>query len=152
VDPSSRPGLNVARWSGFGWPPSWTRPVSVRYTNRDGIVRVRDEVSGIKAVLAAGEVRKLRRRINDRLDVIAAEGRPAGSRPFGYAHGLDADDGKTYVIVAEQAEVIRWAADRVLDGWSLANIAAELRGRGLRAGTVARSAPMPCAAWSPTRP
>jgi DNA invertase Pin-like site-specific DNA recombinase len=59
------------------------------HTNRDGIVRVRDEVAGIKAVLNAGEVRKLKARVNDRLNAIAAEGRPAGSRPFGYRHAND---------------------------------------------------------------
>jgi len=37
------------------------------HTNRDGVVPVRDEVAGIKAMLNAGEVRKLKRRVNDRL-------------------------------------------------------------------------------------
>jgi DNA invertase Pin-like site-specific DNA recombinase len=102
------------------------------HTNRDGIVRVRDEVAGIKAVLNAGEVRKLKARINDRLAAIAADGRPPGSQPFGYAHAKDENGGKTYEIVPEQAEAIRWAAEKVLTGWSLENIATELRARGLR--------------------
>jgi DNA invertase Pin-like site-specific DNA recombinase len=102
------------------------------HTNRDGIVRVRDEVAGIKAVLAAGEVRKLKRRINDRLDAIAAEGRPAGSVVFGYRHALDAAGAKTLEPIPEQADVIREAAQKVVGGWSLSNIAAELRARGLR--------------------
>jgi site-specific DNA recombinase len=109
-----------------------TAGITELHTNRDGLVRVRDEVAGIKAVLAAGEVRKLKRRINDRLDAIAAEGRPPGSKPFGYVHGVDEDGGKTYAVVPEQADAIRWAADKVLSGWSLANITAELRARGLR--------------------
>jgi len=104
------------------------------HTNRDGLVRVRDDVAGIKAVLAAGEVRKLKRRVNDRLAENAANGQPPGSRPFGYAHGVDAEGNKTYALVAEQAEAIRWAAEKVLDGWSLSNVAAELHGRGLRGG------------------
>lgn len=104
------------------------------HTNRDGLVRVRDEVAGIKAVLAAGEVRKLRRRVNDRLDEIAADGRPSGSRPFGYSHGLDEHGGKTYVIVQVQAAAIRLAAEQVLAGWSLTHIAAQLRDRGIRGG------------------
>ena len=54
------------------------------HTDRDGIVRVRDEVAGIKAVLAAAEVRKLKRRVNDKLAELAALGRPAGGVPFGY--------------------------------------------------------------------
>ncbi|HZO66339.1 MAG TPA: recombinase family protein [Kribbellaceae bacterium] len=102
------------------------------HTNRDGTVRVRDEVAGIKAVLAAGEVRKLRRRVNDRLAEIAAEGRPAGARPYGYRHTLDEQGKKTLAIVDEQAAVIRDAAEKVLAGWSLARVAAVLDGQGLR--------------------
>ncbi|MEV0642751.1 recombinase family protein [Streptomyces sp. NPDC050619] len=101
------------------------------HTNRDGVVRVHDEVAGIRAVLNAGEVRKMKKRVNDRLAENAAQGRAAGSKPFGYGHGVDESGSKTYVIIPEQAEAIRWAAEKVLDGWSLANIAAELRARGL---------------------
>ncbi|WP_406306264.1 recombinase family protein [Streptomyces sp. NBC_00885] len=99
------------------------------HTNRDGIVRVRDVVAGIKAVLNADEVRTLKKRINDTLDSRAADGRPPGSTPFGYRHAQDGEGGKTYVVVPEEAEAIQWAAARVLDGWSLANIARELRAK-----------------------
>ena len=51
---------------------------------------------------------------------------------FGYEHGVDENGGKTLHIVPEQAEAIRWAADRVLSGWSLSNVAAGLRERGAR--------------------
>lgn len=102
------------------------------HTNRDGIVRVRDEVAGIKAVLNAGEVRKLKRRVNDKLDELAAQGRPAGGAFFGYKRIEDANRGKTLEIVPGQAEAIRWAAGAVLMGWSLTNISAELRRRGHR--------------------
>lgn len=101
------------------------------HTNRDGIVRVRDEVAGIKAVLAAAEVRKLRKRVNDRLPEVAAAGIPAGGTVFGYRHAKDAEGNKTLEQIPEQADAIRWAADKVLAGWSLSNIAAELRSRGL---------------------
>lgn len=101
------------------------------HTSRDGIVKVRDEVAGIKAVLNAGEVRKLKQRVNDTLAARAAEGRPAGVTPFGYERARDADGGKTYRIVPAQAAEIRKAADRVLAGWSLANIAADMRARGV---------------------
>ncbi|WP_432886782.1 recombinase family protein [Kribbella sp. CA-245084] len=101
------------------------------HTNRDGIVRVRDEVAGIKAVLNAGEVRKLKKRVTDRLAEVAASGRPPGGTVFGYRHTKDAEDNKTLEIIPEQADAIRWAADQVLAGWSLTNIAAELRARGL---------------------
>lgn len=102
------------------------------HTNRDGIVRVQDEVAGIKAVLGAGEVRRLKRRINDTLAEKAALGEPAGSRPFGYRHGRLADGTKTYVQVPAEAAAVRQAAEWVLSGWSLSNIAAQLRERGLR--------------------
>lgn len=106
--------------------------ISELHTNRDGIVRVRDEVAGIKAVLGAGEVRRMKRRINDKLADQAAQGVPAGSRPFGYRHGTLADGTRTYVQVPAEAAALRQAAEWVLSGWSLSNIASELRGRGLR--------------------
>ncbi|MGH3467342.1 MAG: recombinase family protein [Thermocrispum sp.] len=102
------------------------------HTNRDGVVRVRDDVAGIKAVLGAGEVRRLKRRINDTLAEKAAQGEPPGSRPFGYKHATMQDGTKTYAEVLAEADAIRQAAAWVLDGWSLSNIAAELRKRGLR--------------------
>jgi DNA invertase Pin-like site-specific DNA recombinase len=44
------------------------------HTDRDGIVRVGDAVAGIKAVLAAEEVRRMRRRVKDKKDELRAEG------------------------------------------------------------------------------
>lgn len=101
------------------------------HTNRDGIVRVRDVTASIKAVLNADEVRKLKRRVNDRLDENAANGRPAGSRPYGYVHGVNDRGEKTLIVVDEEAAVIREAADRFLSGWSLTNIARDLTNRGV---------------------
>ncbi|MFG2678291.1 recombinase family protein [Streptomyces sp. NPDC048392] len=101
------------------------------HTNRDGVVRPRDEVAGIRAVLNAGEVRKLKKRVNDTLRERAAQGRPPGSKPFGYEHGLTKTGEKTYAVVPREAEAIRWAAGRVLDGWALENIARGLREQGL---------------------
>jgi site-specific DNA recombinase len=101
------------------------------HTSRDGIVRVRDEVAGIKAVLAASEVRKLTARINARLDSNAELGQPAGSRPFGYRHGVNDQGVKTLLVVEDQAEALRQSAERVLAGWSLSHVAAELVAQGL---------------------
>jgi len=109
-----------------------TAGITELHTDRDGIVRVHDEVSSIKAVLASAEVRKLRRRVNDRLAALAEEGRAPGSRPFGYVHAVDEQGRKTYAVVPEQAAAIRFAAEKVLAGWSLTNIARELRARGVR--------------------
>lgn len=102
------------------------------HTDRDGIVRVRDEVAGIKAVLAAAEVRKLKRRVNDKLDELAAIGRPAGGRYFGYRRVVDDQGVPTLEVVPEQAEAIRWAADAVLSGWSLTSIGRRLNQDGHR--------------------
>jgi site-specific DNA recombinase len=104
------------------------------HTGRDGIVRVADDIAGIKAVINAGEVRKMKKRVNDRLADNAAQGLAAGSLPFGFRHALDGKGGKTYEQVPGQAGAIRWAADRVLSGWSLASVAAALRAQGLDGG------------------
>jgi site-specific DNA recombinase len=102
------------------------------HTNRDGIVRVSDEVAGIKAVLAASERRKMLRRLHDTLAEKAAKGEPPGVRPFGYMHAMKDDGTRTYEVVPQQAEAITFAAEKVLAGWSLASIAADLEGRGVR--------------------
>jgi len=101
------------------------------HTRREGIVRVGDVVAGIKAVLNAFEVRQMKGRLMDKLDEIAALGRPPGSRPFGLRHAVNDNGDKTYALVPEEAEAIRWAAVRVLAGWSLSSVAAALRERGL---------------------
>lgn len=101
------------------------------HTDRDGIVRVGDDAAGIKAVLNAGEVRRLRRRVNDALDHIAAEGRPGGAHPFGYRNTRNERGEAVLEVVPDQAEVITWAAGRILAGWSLNAVAAELAARGV---------------------
>jgi site-specific DNA recombinase len=106
--------------------------ISEVHTNRDGIVRVRDEVAGIKAVLAAGEVRKLKRRVKDRLDEIAAQGRPHGGQTFGYRRAVDEDGGKTLAIVPDEAKILTEAASKILVGNSLSAVAAGLTDRGIR--------------------
>lgn len=101
------------------------------HTDRDGIVRVRDEVAGIKAVLNAAEVRKLRRRVLDTLAEKARQGEPSGARPYGYVRATTGDGVKTLAIIEEQAAVIREAAARILAGWSLGAVAADLAARGI---------------------
>jgi DNA invertase Pin-like site-specific DNA recombinase len=116
------------------------------HTKRDGIVRVTDEVAGIKAVLAAGEVRKMKRRVNDKLDARAAAGVPPGVRPFGYTPEGTRED-RTYVIVPEQADAVRFAAGKVLDGWSLSAIAAVLDGQGLHGVHGGKITPQAVRGW-----
>ncbi len=101
------------------------------HTDRDGIIGVRDEVAGIKAVLNAAEVRKLKRRIRDKHADLAAAGRPGGGVAYGYRSALDDSGAKTLAIVPEQAAVIRECADWILDGWSLGRVADTLHERGL---------------------
>jgi len=102
------------------------------HTNRDGIVRVRDAVAGIKAVLAADEVRKLKKRVNDRLAELAAEGRPAPG--IGYAHqrAVDQNGNKILVLDKERSKIVQETAERVLAGWGLISIAKDLDERGIR--------------------
>jgi site-specific DNA recombinase len=102
------------------------------HTNRDGIVRVRDEVAGIKAVLAASEVRKMKKRVNDRLSANAANGQPQGGLTFGYVHARNEAGEKTYAPDPERAEALRLAADRWLAGWSQENIARAMRDAGIK--------------------
>jgi site-specific DNA recombinase len=106
--------------------------ISELHTNRDGIVRIRDAVAGIKAVLAADEVRKLKKRVNDRLDEIAAEGRPAAGIHFAHRRAVDQDGNKILVLDEDDAAIVREVAERVLDGWGLITIAHDLDARGVR--------------------
>jgi site-specific DNA recombinase len=110
------------------------------HTRRGGIVRPGDVVSGVMAVLNAHEIRQLRERLMDRLDTNASLGQPPGSKPFGYCHG-EVDGVKTYVQIPEQAEAIRWAAEKVLAGWSQTAIADALNQRGLAGAHGGRIVP-----------
>jgi DNA invertase Pin-like site-specific DNA recombinase len=106
--------------------------IDVVHTTRDGLVRMVDVSSELRAVVMGDEVRRLTRRVRDKLGELAAEGRPRGGRTFGYRSGVDEQGRKALVIEPAEADAIRWAADAVLSGWSLTNVAAELGRRGLR--------------------
>lgn len=101
------------------------------HTRRDGIVRVGEEVAGIKAVLAAAEVRRIKRRVNDRLEANAEKGRPPGGRIYGYRRVVNDAKEKTLTIDEDEAAIIRQCAERILAGWSLATITADLNVRGV---------------------
>ncbi|MBX3313838.1 MAG: recombinase family protein [Actinobacteria bacterium] len=88
-------------------------------------------VGRILAAVDAEEVERLRARVVERLDTLAAEGRPPGGPSYGYDRSTD-DNGRKVLIVNEaEADVIREMADRVLAGWSLTRIAADLSERGV---------------------
>jgi hypothetical protein len=71
-------------------------------------------------------------KVNEKLDALAAQGRPAGSVVFGYKHSTDGEGRKVLKLVAKQAAAIRFAAESALAGWSLSNIAKHLDAEGLR--------------------
>ncbi len=105
--------------------------IEVVHTNRDGIVRVGDEVAAIKAVLAAAESRKIKARIRPALDKRAQWGVPSGGKTFGYEHVARKGEPKTLAVVPAQAEAITWAAEKILAGWSQTDVADQLARRGL---------------------
>lgn len=101
------------------------------HTDRDGVILVHDDVAGIKAVLGAGEVRRLKRRLKDKYADEAARGLPPTCRTFGYRLVREKRGKRRYEQIPAEAEAIRWAAEAVLSGWSLESCAAEWRKRGL---------------------
>lgn len=107
--------------------------ISELHTRRDGIVKMGDVVAGIKAVLNANEIRVIKARVKDKHDSRAAKGVPPGALPFGYKVAGTREQ-RTYEIVPEQAKTIRFAAECVLLGWSLARIVTELRKQGVVSG------------------
>lgn len=112
--------------------------ISEVHTRRDGIVVVSDVVAGIRAVLNAYETRKLKQRVNDRLQANAELGTPSGATVFGYRRALKPPTTehpkgvKTLVQDKSEAAIVREAAGRVLAGWSLASIATDLNTRGIK--------------------
>lgn len=101
------------------------------HTGHDGIVRVGDEVAGIKAVLAAAELRRIQARVRAKHEALAAQGRPRGGREFGYRPGRDPQGRATLEVHEDEAAHVRWAAGAVLAGWSLSSVAEELNARGV---------------------
>jgi site-specific DNA recombinase len=96
------------------------------HTDRDGVIRVRDDIAGIKAVLGAGEVRRMKRRLKDHMTDLADQGRPRHGSVYGYTHGVNAQGDKTLEIEPVEAFVIRWMAESLLAGWPMAGIARTL--------------------------
>jgi DNA invertase Pin-like site-specific DNA recombinase len=100
------------------------------HTRRDGLVRLDDIGSDVRAIVNARYVAELKQKTRDKAEMLAREGRPPGAVVFGYRHGLDDQGRKALHIVEEQADAVRWAAGAVLSGWSLTAIADELTDRG----------------------
>lgn len=126
--------------------------IGALHTHRDGVVDVRSAMAGIKAVLNAEEIRKMTRRINDRLADNAAQGLPAGSPRMGYRQTTNDDGARTFAVVESEADLIRECAARLLDGWSLTAIARDIQARGVTGPRSGRVGPRHVHNWvtSPT--
>lgn len=102
------------------------------HTKRDGVIRVDDDVAAIKAVLGAGEVRRVKRRVHDKNRDAAMRGLPPGGKTFGYKRVRTLGGVRTLAFEEEQAEALRWAADMVLNhGWGMHRVAEGIRARGI---------------------
>lgn len=98
--------------------------------------RLDDRLStGLDALLAERESDLTRERILRSVRANAAEGRPHGKRPYGYARKYDATTGELLrqIIREDQAAVIREAARRFLAGESTYAIASNFNIRGISA-------------------
>jgi DNA invertase Pin-like site-specific DNA recombinase len=122
------------------------------HTRRDGLVRLDDIGSDVRAIVNAQYVADLKKKIRDKSAELAREGRPTGAIVFGYRHGVDELGRKALHVVPEQADAVRWAADAVLSGWSLTAVADELTERGHRGaqGARLRTSSVRCLLTSPT--
>ena len=70
------------------------------HTRRDGLVRLDDIGSDVRAIVNARYVADLKKRIRDKSAELAREGRPSGAVVFGYRHGLDERGRKALHVVA----------------------------------------------------
>lgn len=107
------------------------------HTYHDGVRALDDLGTDVDALMNHREVRKLRKRVNAKLDEIATQGRPSGGRCYGYRHVDEADPDKpgrtrkALEVVDEQAEILREVAGRILVGETRSTIAKDLAGRGV---------------------
>lgn len=100
------------------------------HTKRNNVVEVGGVVGDILAILSSNEKKTFLKRLRDNLAEKAVMGQPGGVRPFGYEHHRNDDGARTYVHRPEEAKAIRFAAEKILAGWSLSNVAKELTARG----------------------
>jgi DNA invertase Pin-like site-specific DNA recombinase len=91
----------------------------------DGILMAR-----FRAAIAAHEVAKIKRRVKDKKNELARDGKPSGGgrRPFGYTADYSAS-------IKAEAAMIEDAAARVLDGESMRSICAGWNAAGQRTST-----------------
>lgn len=108
------------------------------HTEDEGVVKLDSDQADYGAVRSRREAKKVKQRTLRHVKAKARQGEPGGALPYGFARGTLPNDTdarkpiKTYVIVEEQATIIRECAQRVLEGWSLLRIANDLKTRGVR--------------------
>ncbi len=100
-------------------------------------------MSRIVAAVDAEYVEANKMRVRRAMRRLAGEGRPTGGRSFGYRGAIGPDGRRTLEVVAEEADAIRWAADAVLRGDTLASIARAFTARGIPQCRQGRG-------WTPT--
>lgn len=100
-------------------------------------------VSRIIAAVDAEYAEVTRIRVRRAMRQLAAEGRPNGGRVFGYLSAVGADGRKTREIAPREAEAVRWAAEQLLGGQTLASVARAFDARGMAQVKKGRG-------WSPT--
>jgi site-specific DNA recombinase len=104
------------------------------HTHRQGAISVREgnRLQGrLLAVIDQEERERARVRVLDAHAQLAAEGRPNGTRVYGYRSARDAEGRATRVIVEEEAAIIREIVERMLRGETLMRIANDLQARGV---------------------
>ena len=103
------------------------------HTYRKGTVEVRGSklVGRILAAVDAEEAERIKARVKERHDELRRAGRPRGGVEYGYRSSRNDKGESTLEVVPAQAEVIRWCAQALLDGWSLQSVAKDLNGRGV---------------------
>lgn len=99
---------------------------------RDGVTPVelgKRAYGRFKALMGAEYVEGIKVKVNEKLDALAAQGRPGGGHAFGYRRTTNEKGERALEVVPELAEHVRWAASKALAGWSATAIARELDAR-----------------------
>ncbi len=121
-----------AEWEAL-MPVLLTAGVTETHGYRDGITSVepgKRAPGRFKSAMAAEYVEGLKVKLHEKFDKLADDGRPHGGRTFGYKRTVDADGAKTLEVIPERAVVMRWAADEILSGHTIASVAGGMEARG----------------------
>lgn len=109
--------------------------------------------TGLDVLLSEREVDSTRDRILRRVRASAERGTPHGRLPYGYRRDYDVTPSGEKVLHAQvphepEAQVLREAADRILNGESLRQICRDLDARGVPVPRKPRDGGAPAPAWT----